>query len=372
MAEDYWMALTRDMPYSQYGIEPLTQAAIVDLNAFPNYAGVNAGSLFRGVTTGDLTGPFVSQFLLQNVPYGATTIVQQYRVPLPGTGNDFLTGYEAWLNCQNGAKPTTKTTYDPTPRYIRSGRDLGEWVHQDFPYNGSLNALLILLGMKATVDAGNPYLSSATQTGFVTFGQPMYFDLFARVCEDSLKATWFQKWLVHRRVRPEAFAGSVHNTLTGAANYPISPLLLHSRAVKQVFNTHGSYLLPMAYPEGCPAHTSYPAGHAVIAGACVTVLKALFDESFAIPNLVVASDDGLSLLPHSGSLLTLGNELNKLASNIALARDVAGVHWRSDGIQGLLLGEAVAISVLKDYRTTYNEPFSSFSLTKFDGTAITV
>ena len=83
MAEDYWMALTRDMPYSQYGIEPLTQAAIVDLNAFPNYAGVNAGSLFRGVTTGDLTGPFVSQFLLQNVPYGATTIVQQYRVPLP-------------------------------------------------------------------------------------------------------------------------------------------------------------------------------------------------------------------------------------------------------------------------------------------------
>jgi hypothetical protein len=68
----------------------------------------------------------------------------------------------------------------------------------------------------------------------------------------------------------------------------------------------------------------------------------------------------------------LGNELNKLASNIALARDVAGVHWRSDGIQGLLLGEAVAISVLKDYRTTYNEPFSSFSLTKFDGTAITV
>jgi membrane-associated phospholipid phosphatase len=373
MAEDYWMALTRDVPYSRYGSEPLTQAAIVDLNAFPNYAGVNAGSLFRGTTTGDLTGPFVSQFLLQNFPYGATTIAQQYRVHLPGAGNDFLTGYEDWLNCQNGGKPAAKIAYDPAPRHIRNGRDLGEWVHQDFPYMGSLNALLILLGMKAPVDAANPYFSSATQTGFVTFGQAMYFDLFARVCEDSLKATWFQKWLVHRRVRPDAFAGSVHNTLTGAANYPISPLLLRSQAVKHVFDTYGSYLLPMAYPEGCPAHPSYPAGHAVIAGACVTVLKAVFDEDFVIPNPVVASDDdGLSLLSYSGPPLTLGNELNKLASNIALARDVAGVHWRSDGIQGLLLGEAVAISVLRDYRATYSETFSGFSLTKFDGTTITV
>jgi hypothetical protein len=80
-------------------------------------------------------------------------------------GPDFLTGYEAWLNCQNGAKPAGKITYDPTPRYIRSGRDLGERVHQHFPYNASLNALLILLGIKTTVDAGNPYLNSATQAG---------------------------------------------------------------------------------------------------------------------------------------------------------------------------------------------------------------
>jgi hypothetical protein len=87
---------------------------------------------------------------------------------------------------------------------------------------------------------------------------------------------------------------------------------------------------------------------------------------------VVATDDGLSLVPYSGPTLTLGNELNKLAANIAFARDMAGVHWHSDGIQGMLLGEAVAISVLTDYRSTYNETFSGFSLTKFDGTTITV
>lgn len=53
-------------------------------------------------------------------------------------------------------------------------------------------------------------------------------------------------------------------------------------------------------------------------------------------------------------------------------RDMAGVHWRSDSAQGLLLGEAVTISVLRDQRATYNETFNGFTFTKFDGSSITV
>ncbi len=68
----------------------------------------------------------------------------------------------------------------------------------------------------------------------------------------------------------------------------------------------------------------------------------------------------------------MGGELNKLASNIATGRNIAGVHWRSDATSSLALGEAVAISMLRDMRGTYNEPFNGFSLTKFDGTTITV
>jgi len=60
------------------------------------------------------------------------------------------------------------------------------------------------------------------------------------------------------------------------------------------------------------------------------------------------------------------------ASEIAFVHDVAGVHWHSDSIQGKLLGEAVAISVLTDYRSTCNEAFIGFSLTKFDGITTTV
>lgn len=134
----------------------------------------------------------------------------------------------------------------------------------------------------------------------------------------------------------------------------------------------GTYLLPMPYPEGCPVHPAYPAGHAAFIGASVTVLKAFFRESLVIPAPVVATDDGLALEPYSGPPLTVGAELNKLAANVALGRDTAGVHWRTDGVEGMNLGEAVAIGVLTDLRATYTETFGGFSLTRFDGTTIAI
>jgi hypothetical protein len=186
---------------------------------------------------------------------------------------------------------------------------------------------------------------------------------------------WYQKWFVHRTLRPLAYGGLVHNTLTGVATYPLHADVLNSSALTRVIAKHGSYLLPAAYPEGNPQHPSYAAGHAVIAGACVTAMKAYFDESFVIPNPMTPADDGQSLNAYTGSdagQITVGGELNKLANNIALGRDMAAEHWRSDGTQGLLMGEAVTISILRDQRATYNEPFGGFTFTKFDGNRITV
>jgi hypothetical protein len=151
--------------------------------------------------------------------------------------------------------------------------------------------------------------------------------------------------------------------------------VLNSQAVSRVFGRYGTYLLPHADPEGCPAHPSYAEQHGVNAGASVTVLKWFFDESVVIPNSVVAADDGQSLLPYTGSdagAITVGGELNKLANNFVLGRDIEAVHWRSDAVQGLLLGEAAAISVLRDQRSIFNEPFNGFTFTKFDGSTITV
>jgi hypothetical protein len=166
---------------------------------------------------------------------------------------------------------------------------------------------LILLGFgSAAMDPANPYLTSATQCGFSTFGPPHILDSTARAARAAVEAVWYQKWLVHRRLRPEEFGGRVHNHLTGAASYPIHSDLLHPDAVSRIFKTFGSYLLPIAYPEGYPTHPSYRAGHPTIAAAGVTMLKAFFHESFVIPNPVQASADGLSLISYSGPALTVG------------------------------------------------------------------
>ncbi len=374
MVELYWQALTRDVPFAEYDTHPLTNAAVADLSECANFRGpkasgiVTPATLFRGNTPGALTGPYLSQFLWLDVYHGTLTLAQGNRVPL--AKDDYMMAYPEWLNIQRGLPPTRVNVLDPTPRYLRNGRDVGEYVHRDFTYQAYLTACLILLAMNAPLKANIPYRKSLTQRGFITFGPPQVLDCLARVANAALKAAWCHKWLVHRRLRPEAFAGRVHNHVTSTAQYPIHAEVLNAAAVGAVSRATGSYLLPMAYPEGCPTHPAYPAGHAAIAGACTTVLKAFFSESFVISNPVVASADGLSLIPYKGTELTVGGELNKLASNIALGRNTAGVHWRSDGIAGLKLGEAVAIGILADLRATCPEPFAGFSFTKFDGSTI--
>jgi hypothetical protein len=102
------------------------------------------------------------------------------------------------------------------------------------------------------------------------------------------------------------------------------------------------------------------------------VLKAFFDEGFIITDPVEATDDGMRLEPWRGEALTLGGEIDKLAANIALAGDAAGVHFRSDSARGLRLGEEAAIGLLVDYSRTYNERFEGFVVTKFGGTKVEI
>ncbi len=376
MIELYWQALTRDVPFAEYDRHPLTNAAAADLSRCGDFRGptsngkVTPATLFRGPTQGDLTGPYLSQFLWLDIPQGSLIVPQRNRVPI--AGDDYLTTYPEWLANQRGVPPARVNVFDPTPKYLRNGRDLAEYVHRDYTYQAFLHACLILLGLGVPFKIELPYKRSRTQAGFITFGAAHVLDLVARVANAALKASWCHKWLVHRRLRPEAYAGRVHNHLTKAASYPLNAQVLESASLQRVQRTYGSYLLPMAYPEGCPTHPSYPAGHAAIAGACATVLKAFFDETFFLPNPVVASADGLSLTLSQERRLRVGDELDKLASNLALARNMAGVHWRSDGVEGLKLGEAVAVGLLKDLRSTCPEAFSGFTLTQFDGTSVAV
>jgi len=387
MVENYWMALAREVPFSKYDSDTTASMAITDLNKLSDFTGPKANgqvtphTLFRGTTPGELIGPYISQFLLQDVGFGAfnpagasaTKILANQKYNTYASGVDYLTDVTSFHACQNGKGPFTQNLIPGG--YIKNGRDLGAYVKVDTVGQANFIAALWMLANKVPLNPGNPYLTSTNQMSSLTFGNQHILTLLNEVSIVALRACFYQKWFVHRHVRPEEYGGLVHRILSGTAKYTLHPDLVNSQAVKAVFSKYGTYLLPAAYPDGCPQHPSYPEAHGSVAGAGVTVLKAFFDETFVIPNPKKVSDDGQSLLPYLGmdaGEITVGGELNKLANNIALGRDIAAVHWRSDGYQALLLGEAVAISILRDQHKTFNEPFEGFTFTKFDGTKITV
>jgi hypothetical protein len=384
MVELFWQALARDVPFAQYDNSTVTQSAVMDLNGLSAFHGptvsgkVTTGALFRGNVAGGLVGPYISQFFLKPIPVNSTLVDQRYRNAAPGI--DYLTSYSEWFVLQTGVPPYRTWTPDPTPRYIYNGRALAEWVHYDFLYQAFHNAALILLNQDpdTTLNANpylnptSPYKSTKVETGFATFGAPDICCLVGTACSAALKAAWFQKWLVHRRLRPEEFGGRVHQAQAAAANYPVHADLLKSGALTAIFSAYGTYLLPQAYPEGCPLHPSYPAGHGTVAGACSVMLKAFFDETQLVTDCVVASSDGQSLVPFDDVALTVGGEVNKLAFNVAMGRDFAGIHYRSDAEAGMRLGEDVAIAMLTDLVRTYSEDFIGFQFTRLDGTPVNI
>lgn len=374
LVENYWMALARDIPFSRFESDATIAAACGDLSRLSDFRGPKQGgrvtpaTVFRGNQPGCLNGPVISQFLWLPIPMGAVPVDQRMHTAQPGI--DYLTRPDDWLATQRG-QGGGQDAIDQTPRYLRSMRDIGQWVHVDALYQAYHCACLILLGMQAPIDPGLPLANSRTQAGFVEWGGPHILTLVTEVATRALKATWYQKWMVHRRLRPEVLAGRVHHRLTGAASYPIHADVLNSAAVQAVHRRTGSYLLPMAFPEGSPSHPSYTAGHATVAGACVTILKAFFDERALIPEPVVPDEDGLRLLPYSGPPLTVGGELDKLANNIGIGRNMAGVHYRSDNSESLLLGERVALQMLAEQKQWHNQRYTC-SLTRFNGETVTI
>jgi len=57
---------------------------------------------------------------------------------------------------------------------------------------------------------------------------------------------------------------------------------------------------------------------------------------------------------------------------VAMARNAAGLHWRSDDTEGMRLGEAVAVGILRDSLGTVPEAFSGFQFTSFDGERVVI
>lgn len=397
-AEVYWMTVCRDVPWDEYDTHPLIAAAVDDLNSFPEYMGpkpVTPQNIFRYDYPDALNGPMVSQFLLQDFTYDGIPLDGRTTLPRPVEGSDgidFLTTFPEWLDSQRGIippldDPAFQARMEDELKYPRSVRDLGRIASQDRIYSTYFRAMLIFGFGSDLVDDGNPYKTSTRQSGFATFGLA-HLSMLVGSAHKSERHTWYDKWNVHRYLRPEAFGGRVHLVKTGQKSYPIDPQLLNSPVMPLIFEQNrlinqrrfgideGSFLLSQQSPFGSPTHPSAPAGHAISAGACVSALKAWFKEDapFPQPHFEVTPEGDRREVPGGIPGLTIGGELNKLAHNMSAGRDMFGVHWRvADNLTGNFQGEEVAVRLLKEARTTYPEAnFQGFTLTKFNGQTITV
>lgn len=445
MAEVYELALLRDVPFHAFragGASAALTAATGRLNALA-YAGAGfpgrprmtdgAGQLdrqtvFRGSGHGVDQGPYLSQFLAIGntdrgdpavdvgdglISYGAQQISQKVNV---AREKDWMITWHDWLEVQNG-----KSVHDGASlltddrRFIYTPRDLATFVHYDALYQAYLNACLILLDMWVPMDPSFGGLSGQQplqvpggalrrhNTGFALYGGPQILTLVTEVATRALKAVRFQKFNTHLRLRPEALAARIEKAADIDTAYPatrgaFTKLAADLDPVVQAIRAHNlaqpeggedRALLPMAFQEGSPMHPSYGAGHATVAGACVTMLKAFFDTGTVLVEYV---EDGQTITtfrhPQPGDTfvqyvaknggntldrevidcpLTLEGELNKLAANISIGRNMAGVHYFSDYYDSLRMGEEIALAMLEEQAICYAADPFVLTVPTFDG-----
>ncbi|MGB7250076.1 MAG: vanadium-dependent haloperoxidase [Phormidesmis sp.] len=375
------------------------------------------------------------------INYGILHIDQ--KVPIADPGKDYMITMSDYVKVQRGLKPEeekylaepnspTGSSSRPARRFISTPRDLATYVHYDALYEAYLNACLTLLGMNTPFDPGFNHLSGGgaaperkiarrNASGFALYGGPHILTLVTEVATRALKAVRFQKFNNHIRLRPEALAARielarlVENSGSLPENATVPPsIATHIEAFRQALQSNngtasestlsavmngpgeGTALLPMAFPEGSPMHPAYGAGHATVAGACVTILKAFFDTSAvlaktndggvfrrqqrddtpvafrapAISNNVIPKGNLEAFYP--SKFLTLEGELNKLAANISIGRNMAGVHYFSDYYDSLRMGEKIAIGMLEEQALSYpTDPFV-LSVPTFDGDVVRI
>ncbi|MEM7289755.1 MAG: vanadium-dependent haloperoxidase, partial [Pseudomonadota bacterium] len=453
MAEVYELALLRDTPFNIFdqGGGPSSgklNEAVDRLNHLPyaktGFQGrpritdedgkLSRQTVFRGSSPGVEKGPYLSQLMLvgNNEPVGGITpqdgqiiygaqLIDQ-KVPEACENIDYMTEWDEWMRVQRGydVNKNNGTTggqqFTGKRRFIYTPRDLATYVHFDALYQAYLNGCLILLANNTPYDPAFDGLSgrddhsvlmndqdrvSSTTGGFALYGGPHILTLVTEIATRALKAVRYQKFNNHLRLRPEALGARIEKAKEISHAHPAMcdafKNMRHriSKTVDAVcdHNVSGTALLPMAFAEGSPMHPAYGAGHATVAGACVTILKAYFDTSAVFAKVNGAAgfygqsqlgedaefvyyeshDSGHSLAEKTIECpLTLEGELNKLAANISIGRNMGGVHYFTDYYDSLRMGEEIAIGMLEEQALCYpSDPFV-MSLPTFDGDVVRI
>ena len=394
MMEVYSLQLLRDTSFDDMYNMDTSHPHLVALNKFTDKASVR-DTMFTGRTLhrcrcmGERVGPYVSQFMMLPFKYGNLMVNQVYDVD-----NDVMPSVQlsTWLDIQNGKVTESRSTQANT-QYCWCPRVLGSMVHTDALFQFFYNASMICFQNGIKPDG----MSESTRTtSWTSSGGPDVLAAVAHVAVGALRCAWYSKYGLAMKVRPEVYAQRMEllfgDNADTATNMMV-PGYTKLKGLKDQFpeimdmikEANGNYMLKLQYPEGSPTHPSCPAGHAVVAGACNTVLKAML--STHNPDMTLKrwpvqakhSLDGTQLEDYTNadaSKMTIVGELNKLAGNTSIGRDIAGVHYRCDAYAGLKIGEDYAISYLQDKAREYSESdtglFKGWLLNTMMGTNICI
>ena len=274
---------------------------------------------------------------------------------------------------------TAINVVESSRHYMRNGRALATSTHNAEIAQAYFIAYLVLRSLGMRANPTNPYAAYKNQKPFGTFGGPDIAATLGTVAKAALNAAWYQKWIVHLRPRPEAGAGLVHLVLTKPPGSPLPQAPVNevvldqrrfisapSRAWEKSFSVAG---LPGRFADapvlpGRPGHGRRRLHHRP---------EVFFRRRRYLPASGYAVDRrvGARALHRSGKSHGQG-ELHKLAHNMSFGHGIhAGINWRSDTDQSIVLGEQVALRFLQDQVFSYSEKVK-VTITLLNGDQFTI
>ena len=389
LAELYVLTLIRDCPLhamNDANCQYLTRG-INFLNSFSSrpydYTPDNIGAFpFK-----DDVQPRLSQhwFLPQRVgaspPYRRLYNVQR--------SNTDVWRREQYYESQQG-NYTNRQNYETSLKYVHSCRSLGSNVNGEPVYSTYFLAALGTYELLSTVEKDvferqppGSYVYTSINGG--------YDDLLVSIAEVSryaLAESYRRKYWSYLRARPVQFASMVDLLLSDKSTGVVRTFTDHFDTVERrnFLNLMGdltqsdvgefNYLLRTQYITD--NHPSFPHGHGTVAGAAVTIIKAMlrleteFGQSVVWPRpMNDGSEDGTTLNTKTGQT-TFTAELNKLAFNVALGRMCVGQHFNTEAYESLLFGEEIGIQFLRKRLCDSDSQtlLRPFRFERFDGTKI--
>src|SRR5207244_2465780 len=105
-----------------------------------------------------------------------------------GTGADFMTNLAEYLTVENGNGGISPNINDPTPRFLRTVRDVGSLANSDSIFSLYFRAAIILGGLGVGEDPNSPYTNDTRISPFNTFSNAYLFQLLAAVGQTEASA----------------------------------------------------------------------------------------------------------------------------------------------------------------------------------------